>query len=330
MKVLLIGGTRFVGHYLALRLVAQGHRVTVLNRGVTADFLGPWVERLRADRGTDAFDQALAGKRFDAAVDFAAYRPEEVERAVRVLRGNVDHYVFVSTGQVYLVREGCPRPARESDFEGPVIPRPGDGLDCEEWSYGVLKRRCEAVLIQATDFPSTRLRIPMVNGERDYYRRLESYLWRLLDGGPLLVPDGGTEVCRHVYGLDVAEVTATLLGRPAVFGRAFNLAQWETLPLWEVLGLLAEALGTPERRVPVPAETLIRAGLRPQDVSPYSTRWMSYLDPSLARAELQFQSTSLPEVLARVVRAFWTSPPSAPPPGYQGRAAERTLGSRPP
>ena len=119
MHVLLIGGTRFVGHYLALRLVAQGQRVTILNRGVTPDDLGPRVERLRADRGNDTFDSALAGRRFDAVVDFAAYRPEEVERAVRVLRGKTDHYVLISSGQVYLVKELCPRPASRERLRWP-------------------------------------------------------------------------------------------------------------------------------------------------------------------------------------------------------------------
>jgi len=327
MDVLLIGGTRFVGHLLALRLVAQGHRVTVLNRGVTPDSLGSRVERLRADRGTDAFDSALVGRQFDAAVDFAAYRPEEVERAVRVLRGRVGHYVFISTGQVYLVRQQCPRPAREADFDGSLMARPEDPETFEEWSYGVSKRHCEEVLVRETDFPSTRLRIPMVNGEGDYYRRLEVYLWRLLDGGPLLVPDGGPELCRHVYGLDVADAVASLLGNKRVFGRAFNLAQWEAPPLWDLLGLLSEALGAPERRVALPADTIKRAGLRPQDLSPFSTPWMSYLEPSLARAELGFRSTALPDVLARVVGAFLTTPPAAPPPGYEGRAAERKLAS---
>ncbi len=328
MHVLLIGGTRFVGHFLALRLVAQGHRVTVLNRGVTPDSLGPRVERIRADRGTDAFDSALAGRRFDAVVDFAAYQPEEVERAVRVLRGNTGHYLFLSTGQVYLVREDCPLPASESDFDGSVMGRPDESEAREEWTYGVLKRGCEEVLARSSDFPSTRVRIPMVNGERDYYRRLESYLWRMLDGGPLLVPDGGTEVCRHVYGLDVADALASMLGRSHLFGRAFNVAQWEAPRLSDLLALLAEALGAPCRLVSLPAASISSAGLRMTEVSPYSTRWMSYIDPSLARNELGFRSTNLPEVLARVVGAFLTAPPSAPPPGYEQRALERTLAGR--
>lgn len=323
--ILVIGGTRFVGHYLALHLVARGDRVTVLNRGVTPDGLGPRVERLRADRGTDAFDAALAGRRFDAVVDFAAYQPEEVERAVRVLRGRTAHYVFLSTGQVYLVREHCPRPARESDFDGPLQPRPDDPESLEEWTYGILKRRCEDVLTRAQDFPSTRVRIPMVNGERDHFRRFEVYLWRLLDGGPLLVPDGGPEVCRHVYGLDVAHALAAMLGDGRTLGRAFNLAQWEAPHLADLLGLLGEAVGAPDRRLAVASEELVRAGLNVREVSPYSTRWMSYLDPSLARAELGFRSTPLQEVVQRVVGAFLTSPPATPPPGYQRRDAERAL-----
>jgi nucleoside-diphosphate-sugar epimerase len=328
MRVLLIGGTRFVGHYLALRLVAQGHGVTVLNRGVTPDGLGPRVERLHADRRGEEFDNALAGRRFDAVVDFAAYQPGDVERVVRLLRGRVGHYLFLSTGQVYLVKESCPRPARESDFEGPLVRRPDDVESLEEWTYGVQKRECEEVLIRATDFASTRVRIPMVNGERDYYRRLESYLWRLLDGGPLLVPDGGPEVCRHVYGLDVADFLVSALGDTRLFGRAFNVAQWEAPHLSDLLGLLAEALGAPDRRVPVPTHAIVAAGLRVPDVSPYSTAWMSYLDPSLVRNELGFRSTSLTEVLARVVGAFLTSPPPTPPLGYAGRAVERKLGGQ--
>jgi nucleoside-diphosphate-sugar epimerase len=328
MDVLLIGGTRFVGHYLALRLVAQGHLVTVLNRGVTPDGLGQRVERLRADRGTDAFDGALAGRRFDAVVDFAAYRPEEVERAVRVLRGKAGHYVLISTGQVYLVRDRCPRPARENDFEGSVMEPPDKPEALEEWTYGVLKRRCEAVLTGVADFPSTRVRIPMVNGERDHYRRLESYLWRMLDGGPLLVPDGGPEVCRHISGLYVADVLAAMLGNGHLFGRAFNVAQWEAPQLWDLLGLLAEALSAPDRRVPLAADTISSAGLRIRELSPYSTTWMSYIDPSLVREELGFRSTNLPEMLARVVGTFMTSPPPTPPPGYERRALERTLASR--
>jgi nucleoside-diphosphate-sugar epimerase len=158
-----------------------------------------------------------------------------------------------------------------------------------------------------------------------HFRRFEIYLWRLLDGGPLLVPDGGPEVCRHVYGLDVARALAAMLGDNRTLGRAFNLAQWEAPHLADLLGLLAEALGAPDRRLAVPSEALVRAGLHLRELSPFSTRWMSYIDPSLARAELGFRSTPLPEVLDRVVGAFLSFPPATPPRGYERREAERAL-----
>jgi uncharacterized protein YbjT (DUF2867 family) len=112
----------------------------------------------------------------------------------------------------------------------------------------VQKRAAEDVLAQAWEgagFPATRLRIPMVNGERDNFRRIESYLWRILDGGPVLLPDGGAQPCRHVSGADVARAAAELLGRPATFGQAYNLSQEKEPTLAELVGQLAEVRWRP-------------------------------------------------------------------------------------
>ena len=221
MHVLIIGGTRFVGYLLAWRLLAAGHRVTLFNRGTHADPFGESVERLRGDRTTGDFSHLLTGRTFDAMVDFAAYTGEDARGVVETLGGCVGHYVFISTGQVYLVREGCPQPAREEHYDGPLLPRPTDPDHLASWRYGVDKRDAEDVLAQAwavVRFPSTRLRVPMVNGERDHFRRIESYLWRILDGGPLLLPDGGLRPCRHIYGAQLARTIAGLLGTEATFG----------------------------------------------------------------------------------------------------------------
>ena len=204
------------------------------------------VERLRGDRTTADFERLLSGRSFDAAVDFAAYDGTDGRRAAEVLGGRVSHYVVISTGQVYLVREGCPRPARESDYDGPLMPEPTDAFDKGQWDYGVKKRALEDALAEAwakSRFPATRLRIPMVNGERDHFRRLERYLWRMLDGGPVLLPDGGDRVTRHVYSGSVVKAILALLGRPETFGQAYNLAQDETPTLRELLTLVAERLG---------------------------------------------------------------------------------------
>ncbi len=333
MRVLVIGGTRFVGYQLVWRLLAAGHQVTLLNRGHIPDPFGAQVERLLVDRTSAAFAEQLAARSFDAAVDFAGYTGDDARQVVQVLGGGrVGHYLFISTGQVYLVREGCPRPSRETDYEGPLMPAPAeDSGELEEWRYGILKREAEDVLAAAWSadrFPVTRLRLPMVNGERDHFRRIESYLWRMLDGGPVILPDGGTQIARHVYSGSVVKAITALLGNPATFGQVYNLAQDEMPTLATLVSMLAEMLGAPARLLPVASSTLLGAQLSPGEISPFSDPWMSCLDPTKAKEELGFQHEPLQQYLEKVVACFLNHPPERPPENYRSRSAERALAAR--
>jgi len=261
-------------------------------------------------------------------VDFAAYDGTDGGRAAEVLGGRVGHYVVISTGQVYLVREGCPRPARESDYDGAVMAEPADAFDRGQWDYGVKKRALEDALAEAwakDRFPATRLRIPMVSGERDHFRRLERYLWRMLDGGPVLLPGGGDRLTRHVYSGSVVRAILAMLGRPGTFGQAYNLAQDETPTLRELLTLVAERLGAPARLADVPTERVRAAGLDPLLLSPFSGTWMSFLDPARAKAELGFRHEPLGTYLDKIVTSFLAHPPAEAPPGYEHRDAERAM-----
>jgi nucleoside-diphosphate-sugar epimerase len=331
VRVLVIGGNRFVGWLLGWRLLARGDAVTLLNRGRLPDPFDDRVERLRGDRTTPDLERLLSGRTFDAVVDLAAYSGEDGRRAAEILRGRTGHYVLVSTGQVYLVRQGCPRPAREEDYDGPVMARPTDPGDLAEWEYGTGKRAAEDAVAGAharDGFPATSVRIPMVNGERDYFRRVEGYLWRLLDGGPVLLPDRGKHRVRHVYGAEVARFLASVLGRKESLGRAFNVAQAETPTLAELVGLLRDGLGSRAELVPVPSDRLREAGLDPVAVSPFSGRWMSFIDPSRARAELGFAHEPLEGYLGKIVASFLAHPPASRPEGYARRAQELKLASR--
>jgi len=205
---------------------------------------------------------------------------------------------------------------------------PASPRDREEWDYGMGKRAAEDVLAEAwarARFPSTRLRLPMVNGERDYFRRLEGYLWRLLDGGPLILPDGGDRPMRHVYGAAVARTIVSLLGRRSTFGEAYNLAQDETPTPREMIAIAAELLGAPPRFVALPSREIEAAGLDVVAVSPFSGRWMSFLDPGRAQAELGFRHEPLREYLGRIVAAFVAQPPASPPPALARREEEKSL-----
>lgn len=326
MQVLIIGGTRFVGALLTHRLLARGDTVTLFNRGRTADPFGDRVERLRGDRTTPDLAQRLAGRRFDAVIDFAAYTGADARGAIDALGERAGHYVFISTGQVYLVRETCPKPSSEEDYAGSVMPKPLESSEIEPWTYGVEKRAAEDALTDAwatSRFPATRLRVPMINGERDPQRRLESYLWRIQDGGPVLVPDGGLAIARHIYALDMAIAIAGILREERTFGEAFNLCQDETPSVWELIGMLAERLGAPDRRVAISSSAL--GDIPVKEISPFTSRWMSHLDPARAKALIGFSHRPLGSYLDSMVASFLARHEAEPPGGYRHRISELQL-----
>lgn len=334
MRILVLGGTRFIGYFLVQRLLAAGHEVTLLHRGVTPDPFGARVARVHADRHAADLAALLAGREFDAAVDLIAYSAADARGVVQALCGRVGHYILISTGQVYLVRRGCPWPAAEADYDGPLIDEPAAPDDQASFAYGVGKRGAEDVLAEAWEserFPATRLRLPIVHGPRDNYRRIERYLARILDGGPLLVPthpDGVTVRLRHVYVTDIVDAILTVLRTPATLGQAYNLCQQEVTSLPDFLHLLARIAGATPHLVPAPVPELIAAGLDPALLSPCSSPWMSFLEPARAVAELHFRHRPLERYLETIVTCHLAHPPSDAPPGYDRRADELALAAR--
>jgi nucleoside-diphosphate-sugar epimerase len=324
MKALIIGGTRNLGPSLAQALLDDGYQVAVFNRGITPGPLPVGVERLHGDR-SDAgqLQSALAGREFDLVVDTTLYTGPEAEAIVRVLMGRVGHYVFLSTGQVYLVRTGLQAPFRETDYHGPVMPDPGlEHRDHADWVYGVDKRAAENAFQRAWEamrFPFLSLRLPMVNSELDHHDRIYGYWLRLRDGGPIVVPEGPAGGLRHVYGGDVVQAVrrCVVAGGP---GRAYNISQDERLPLEDFLKMLASAAGLPLRISRVPRSRLEEAGLLPA-CSPFSGHWMSVLDNRRSKLELGMSYTPPAVYVERLVN-WHASQPVREIAGYSKRSRE--------
>ncbi len=325
MDILIIGGTRNIGHFLTHALLNAGHRVTVLNRGMTQDDLPEEIERLRADR-TDPFqlERELIGREFDVVVDNAIYKGAEADTIIRLLEGRTGHYIFLSTGQVYLVREGLERPFHETDYEGRVMPAPKPATYAyEEWLYGVDKRAVEDAMAKAwheRQFPFTSLRLPMVNSQRDHFLRFWSYVLRLKDGGPILVPETPDYPLRHIYSGDVVKAIQLCIQRGAGQGEAYNISQDETTSLDEFLAIAGEYVGATPHLMRFRRQLLDANGFLP-DCSPFSERWMSELTNERSKAELGMVYTPLREYLGAIIAAYEENPPREPV-GYRRRHAE--------
>jgi nucleoside-diphosphate-sugar epimerase len=332
-QILILGGTRNLGHVTARSLIHHGHDVAVLNRGQTPDSLPLEVERLRGDRtDTRSMRKALRQRSFDLVLDNTTYTEADATQAVELFDGRAGRYVFISSGQVYLVREGLGRPFHESDYDGRVMPEPArDSADHPSWLYGIDKRLAEQIFADAiarSHFPVTTLRLPMVASERDHYGRIQGYVARLLDGGPLLIPAGEALPLRHVYVNDVAELIASLVRSRTGIGESINVSYGESMTLDAFLGLLADYIGSSSEIMRVDRAKLVAAGLLP-DCSPFSGKWMSELDNSLSIATFGMEYTSpelyLPEI-ADDYRERWRECEMVPS-GYAQRDAELRFAS---
>ncbi|NOZ79436.1 MAG: NAD-dependent epimerase/dehydratase family protein [Acidobacteria bacterium] len=305
MQILVFGGTRFIGRAIVARLLREGHKVTLVNRGVSEDPFATRVSRIIGDRrepGT--ITRAAARREYDAVVDVTAYHETQTAAVLKAFKDRVEHFIHISTAAVYLIREGLLPPFREQDFHGRLRPKqPGRE---SSWLYAYHKRRCEETLLRAWEeerFPFTSLRIPMVTGPYDYTQRADAYLERIASGGPVLLPEGGLNSWGFLWVEDIAETVVSNLANSVAFGRAYNLAQREALSLRQFVELAAGFLGTKSRFLGVPSSWLDAVGLG-TGFSPYTHHHDILLDCRAAEDDLLFRPTPAVRWIEQLVHDF--------------------------
>lgn len=253
MRLLVLGGTRFVGRHLVEAALAEGHSVTLFNRGASAPGLFPGVEVLQGDRAGD--HAALRKGSWDAVVDVSAYRPESVLAATAALRGRAPRYVFVSTVSVYAAfQDGGGEDAATWNPDTATPEQAGPEL------YGPRKRACESALTSAWDGPWCVARPCVVSGPHDPTDRFSYWPVRLARGGRVLVPGAPGAFAQFV---DARDLAAFLL--VAAEGRAegiFNVVG-PALPFPAFLDACAAASGVKSERVPAPDDFLVKEKVGP-------------------------------------------------------------------
>lgn len=181
MQLLIIGGTRFAGRWLAAQALAAGHTVTLFHRGKTGASLFPEAEHVHGDRSVDV--SALAGRRFDAVLDFCGYFPRTVRDSVALLRDS-GWYGFVSSISAYA--DGFPPGAAEdTPLHGP--PFPEDEVITEK-TYGPHKVACEREVLAGFGERAAIVRPGFIVGPYDPTDRFTSLVRRAAAGGEMLAP----------------------------------------------------------------------------------------------------------------------------------------------
>lgn len=180
MRILLLGGPKFLGRAVIDAALARGHEPTLFNRGTTGADLYPELERITGDR--DGGLDALRGREWDAVVDTSGYLPRLVRASAELLAGAAPHYVFVSSISVYASF------AEVVDERSPVAELSEPGSESIERDYGALKALCEEAVEAAFPGRSTAVRAGLIVGPHDPTGRFTYWPHRITRGGDLLVP----------------------------------------------------------------------------------------------------------------------------------------------
>ncbi|GAA4903107.1 2'-hydroxyisoflavone reductase [Stackebrandtia albiflava] len=248
MRILILGGTSFVGRAIGEAALRHGAHLTLFTRGRTGTDLFPEATRLTGDRDTDDYRSLREGE-WDAVVDVSGYVPRHVAGAVEALGDRVGRHVFISSHAVYR-REGV---EGESDESTPLRPERRDTEELTEDTYGPLKVACESDLRAAYGDRSSVVRCGRVAGPHDNQDAFTYWVRRASLGGRVALPGVPEQPVQVVDSRDVAELVLRLIetGR----GGAFNASgPAEPTTLGGLIHTCAEAAGTEVEVVPVPVE----------------------------------------------------------------------------
>jgi 2'-hydroxyisoflavone reductase len=263
MKVLVIGGTLYIGRLLVDELVKSGHDVAVLHRKPKHD-LGRRVENLMADRNdADSLREVLSGRRFEVVFDNAydwqrGTTAAQVEATVRAAGDRITRYLFMSSVAAY----GDGLSHKESD---PLAP------DYHADPYVRHKATTERLLFRMhaqSGFPVVTFRPPYIyGGNNPFYR--EQFFWdRLRAGRPIIIPGDGYRLMQFAYVTDLVQAMTRAMVEPKAVGEAFNIGDPKPVTQVELVEKLAKAANLEAALVRVPRDIIAQAGGNPME-EPY-------------------------------------------------------------
>ena len=214
LKLLILGGTGFIGPHQVRYAMYRGHEVTLFNRGRSNPGLFPGVETLIGDRDGDL--DALLGGTWDAVLDNSGYVPRHVRDSARLLEDSVGRYLFVSTGSVYRFDQD------EITEDGALLPIEDPESEDVNRYYGPLKILCEQAVQQTYGARGTVVRLHVVAGPGDPTNRTTYWPVRIDRGGDILAPGSRDNPVQFIDVRDLAEFMIHCIERDT--GGVFNAA----------------------------------------------------------------------------------------------------------
>ena len=281
MRLLILGGTVFLGRGLVEVARRRGHELTLFNRGRSAPGFSE-IEQLRGDRDGDL--SSLRGRSWDAVIDTCGFVPRVVRESAQLLASAVDHYTFVSSISAY-----GDFSRRRLTEETPVSELPDPASEDIERYYDQLKAACERELAAAFGERSLIVRPGLIVGPYDPTERFTYWVRRLADGGPVLAPRASDQPVQLIDVRDLAEWIIPMIERGG--GGTYNATgPARTLTFTRMLERMKTAVGETASLRWIEEEHLAKADVEPWEDLPL---WLDvsrhpdfagFLDVDISRA----------------------------------------------
>ena len=219
-RLLVLGGTRFLGPPIVRTAEALGYEVTLFNRGKSNPARFPKLEQLEGDRDTGNLE-SLRGKKWDAVIDTSGYAPKHVEQSCNLLKDSVGRYLFVSTVSVYTDQSAAS--VDESTPTGIITPEEFEAattIKAAVANYGPMKAECDRIVERVFGARATVVRPGLIVGPDDSSDRFTYWPLRILRGGTALVPEDLQAEVQFVDVRDLGDFCVKLVQDQA--GGIFN------------------------------------------------------------------------------------------------------------
>jgi 2'-hydroxyisoflavone reductase len=263
LKILILGGTRFIGLHMTALAQQRGHTLTFFNRGKTRTDLHPEVERIKGDRNGEI--DGLKGREWDVVIDNSGYVPRHVKLSAELLASKVKQYVFVSSISVY---PDFSVPRDESSPVGKLVDETVEKVDGD--TYGPLKALCEQAVQKALPGRATVIRPGLIVGPDDNTDRFTYWPARAARGGEFIAPGNPADPFQVIDVRDLAAFTLNAVENhtTGVYNLVSNVNEFKFGELTDACIAAANKLAKP---ADAPRTTWISAEfLEEQKVEPWS------------------------------------------------------------
>ncbi|MCJ7772037.1 MAG: SDR family oxidoreductase, partial [Desulfobacterales bacterium] len=256
MKVLFIGGTGIISTAVSKLAVEKGIELYLFNRGTHEEFLPKGAKVIKGDvHDKSAFAETLKGKTFDVVVDWLAFGLNDIEADIKVFKGNVGQYIFISSASAYQKP-----PAHWLVTESTPLANP-------YWQYSRDKIACEERLLaeyRDNGFPITIVRPSFTYGINAIPAAVNSWekSWTLVDrmrkGKKIIIHGDGATLWTMTHNTDLAKGFIGLLGNVKALGQAFQITSDEVLTWNQIYKAIADAAGAELKPVYIPSDFIVK------------------------------------------------------------------------